>query len=88
MTIHQGISSHMLTHKCFSLFSLNPNKSQLLFISSSYHNLIRNMNLKVFYMVIMRLDFQKVLIFQITKIVSNLVNIAINYFLSLKLISI
>jgi len=52
----------MLTYKYFSLFSLNPNKSQLLFISSSYYNYIGNMNLKVFYMVIMRLDFQKVLV--------------------------
>ena len=45
----------MLTCKCFSLFSLNPNKSQLLFVSSSYHSHIRNMNLKIFYRVIMRL---------------------------------
>ena len=50
----------MLTGKCFSLFSLNHNKSQLLFISSSYCKHIRNMNLEVFSRVIMRLGFQKV----------------------------
>jgi len=57
----------MLTGKCFSQFSLNHNKSKLLFISSSYHKHIRNMNLEFFSRVIMRLCFQKVLVFQITK---------------------
>ena len=32
----------MLTCKCFSLFSMNHNKSQFLFISSLYHKHIRN----------------------------------------------
>jgi len=38
MTIHQGISSHMLTGKCFSLFSLNHNKSRCF----SFHLQITN----------------------------------------------
>ena len=58
MTIHQGIS-YMFTGMCFSLFSLNYNKSQLLFISSSNEKHIRNMNLEVFSRVVMRLSFQK-----------------------------
>jgi len=67
MTIHQGISSHMPTGKCLSLFSVNHNKSMLLFISSSNHNHIRNMNLKVFFRVVMRSGFQKILVFQINE---------------------
>ena len=59
MTIHPRISSDLLTGKCFSLFSLNHNKSRLLFISSSNHKHIRNMNLEVFSRVVMRLGFQK-----------------------------
>jgi len=47
MTTHKGISSHMLTGKYFSPFSLNHNKSLLL--SSSYHKHIRNMNVEVFF---------------------------------------
>ena len=49
----------MLTGKCLSLFSLNHNKSHLLFISSSNHKHIRNMNLGVFSRVVMRQSFQK-----------------------------
>ena len=60
----------MLIDKCFSLFSLNENKSQFLLFSSSYHKHIRNMNLEVVPKVIMRLSFQKVLVFQITKCIS------------------
>jgi len=68
MKIHQGMSSHILTGKYFALFPLTPKKTQLLLISASYHNHIRNMNLKVFYRVIMRLGFQKkILVFHITK---------------------
>ena len=63
MTIHQGISSHILTGKCLSLFSLNHNKSQMLFISSSNHKHIRNINPDVFSMVVMTLGFQKILVF-------------------------
>ena len=50
----------MITGKCFSQFSLNHNKSQLFFISSSQHKNFRNMNLEVFSKVVMRLGFQLV----------------------------
>ena len=68
MTIHHEISSHILTSKCFSLFSRDHNKSQLLFISSSNHKHIKNMNLEVFSRVVMRLGFQKILVFSDNKI--------------------
>jgi len=61
MTIYQGIYSHIPTGKCFSLYPRNTNKPQFLFISSSYYNHIRNMNIKVFCRVIMRSDFEKIL---------------------------